>query len=52
MSYYLARAKISQSAMHALVERPEDRFVTMTKLLKGVGGNVALLIFSPSVNTI
>ena len=46
MSYYLARAKISQSAMHALVERPEDRFVTMTKLLKGVGGRLHYYFFA------
>lgn len=26
--------------MHALVERPEDRFVKTTKLLQGIGGRL------------
>ncbi len=46
MTYYLMRAKISQHAMGALVQRPEDRFVTMTRLLKGVGGRLHYYFFS------
>jgi uncharacterized protein with GYD domain len=45
MAYYLARAKVSQAAMDALVKRPEDRFVTMTRLLKGVGGRLHYYFF-------
>ena len=45
MAYYLARAKVSQEAMDALVKRPEDRFVTMTRLLKGVGGRLHYYFF-------
>ncbi len=46
MAYYLARAKVSQTAMDALVKRPEDRFVTMTRLLKGAGGRLHYYFFS------
>jgi len=46
MAFYLARAKISQHAMSALVERPEDRFVTMTRLLKEVGGRLHYYFFA------
>ncbi len=45
MTFYLMRAKVSQTAMDALVQRPEDRFVTMTKLLKGVGGRLHYYFF-------
>ena len=40
MSFYLLRAKYAQDAMNALVERPEDRMITTTKLLKGIGGRL------------
>ncbi|MFQ5995813.1 MAG: GYD domain-containing protein [Acidiferrobacterales bacterium] len=40
MAHYLMRAKVSQATMDALVQRPEDRFITMTKLLKGIGGRL------------
>lgn len=46
MSFYLARAKVSQAFMHALVERPEDRFIKTTKLLKTIGGRLHYYFFS------
>lgn len=46
MPYYLARAKLSQKFMNALVERPEDRFVKTTKLLKNIGGRLHYYFFS------
>ena len=46
MSYYLARAKVSQDAMRALVDRPEDRLVTTTRFLQGVGGRLHNYFFS------
>ena len=45
MAYYLLRAKYAQDAMNALVERPEDRMVTTTKLLKGIGGRLHYYFF-------
>ena len=38
MAFYLLRAKYAQDSMNALVQRPEDRMLTTTKLLKEVGG--------------
>lgn len=46
MTFYLARAKLSQAFMHALVERPEDRFVKTTKLLQGIGGRLHYYFFA------
>lgn len=46
MAYYLARAKLSQAFMNALVERPEDRFVKTTKVLKSIGGRLHYYFFS------
>ncbi len=40
MAFYLVRAKVAQDFMKALVERPEDRLVTTTRLLQGIGGRV------------
>lgn len=45
MAFYLARAKVSQEFMSALVERPEDRMVTTTRLLQGVGGRLHYYFF-------
>lgn len=46
MPYYLARAKVSKDYMKALVERPEDRLVTTTRFLKGIGGRLHNYFFS------
>lgn len=46
MAFYLARAKLSQQFMNALVERPEDRFVKTTKLLKSIGGRLHYYFFT------
>jgi uncharacterized protein with GYD domain len=40
MTMFLARCKISKEAMRALVEKPEDRLVTTTRFLKGIGGRL------------
>ena len=45
MNFYLMRAKVSQEAMNALVERPEDRLISMTKVLQGVGGRLHYYFF-------
>lgn len=45
MAYYLLRAKYAQDAMSALVARPEDRMITTTKLLKGIGGRLHYYFF-------
>jgi uncharacterized protein with GYD domain len=45
MAFYMMQAKYSQDAMSALVQRPEDRMVTTTKLLKGVGGRLLYYFF-------
>ena len=45
MAFYLIRAKVSQDYMQALVERPEDRMVTTTRLLKGIGGRLHYYFF-------
>ena len=45
MSYYLMRGKYSQDAMQALVKRPEDRLVTTTRLLQGIGGRLHYFFF-------
>lgn len=45
MAFYLLRARYAQEAMDALVERPEDRMVTTTKLLKGIGGRLHYYFF-------
>ncbi len=46
MAFYLVRAKVSQDFMKAMVERPEDRFLTTTKLLKDVGGRLHYYFFA------
>ncbi len=46
MAFYLARAKVSQTFMNAMVQRPEDRFVKTTKLLKTIGGRLHNYFFS------
>ena len=46
MAFYLVRAKVSQDYMQALVERPEDRLVTTTRLLQSVGGRLHYYFFS------
>ena len=45
MAFYLVRAKVSQDYMQALVERPEDRLVTTTRLLQSVGGRLHYYFF-------
>ena len=45
MTMYLARAKISKEAMKALVDKPEDRLITTTRFLKGIGGRLHNYIF-------
>ncbi len=45
MRYYMMRGKFSQHAMDALVQRPEDRMLTTTKLLKGIGGRLHYYFF-------
>ena len=45
MAFYLARAKVSQEFMEALVQRPEDRLVSTTKLMQGIGGRLHYYFF-------
>jgi uncharacterized protein with GYD domain len=45
MAFYLVQAKVSQDYMQALVERPEDRLITTTRLLKGIGGRLHYYFF-------
>ena len=45
MSFYLLRAKYAQDSMNALVQRPEDRMLTTTRLLKEVGGRLHYYFF-------
>ncbi len=45
MAFYLVRAKVAQDFMKALVERPEDRLVTTTRLLQGIGGRLHYYFF-------
>ena len=45
MAFYLVRGKVSQDYMQALVERPEDRLVTTTRLLQNVGGRLHYYFF-------
>ena len=45
MSFYLLRAKLDHEFMKALVDRPEDRMVTTTRLLKGIGGRLHYYFF-------
>jgi len=46
MAYYLARAKLSNDFMNALVDKPEDRFVKTTRLLQSIGGRLHNYFFS------
>ena len=46
MPYFLARAKVSKDYMQALVDRPEDRLVSTTRFLKGIGGRLHSYFFS------
>ena len=45
MAFYLVRAKVARDFMKALVERPEDRLVTTTRLLQGIGGRLHYYFF-------
>jgi len=45
MAFYLARAKVSQELMAALVQRPEDRLVSTTELMQGIGGRLHYYFF-------
>ena len=45
MAFYLLRAKYAQDSMNALVQRPEDRMLTTTRLLKAVGGRLHYYFF-------
>lgn len=45
MAFYLLRAKYAEDSMNALVQRPEDRMLTTTKLLKEVGGRLLYYFF-------
>ncbi len=45
MAFYLVRAKVAHDFMKALVERPEDRLVTTTRLLQGIGGRLHYYFF-------
>ena len=45
MAFYLLRAKYAQDSMNALVQRPEDRMLTTTRLLKEVGGRLHYYFF-------
>ncbi len=45
MAFYLVRAKVAREFMKALVERPEDRLVTTTRLLQGIGGRLHYYFF-------
>lgn len=46
MALYLARAKYSKTALQALVEKPEDRLVTTTRFLQGIGGRLHNYFFA------
>ena len=46
MPLYLARVKVSKEYMSAVVERPEDRLTTTTRLLKGIGGRLHNYFFA------
>jgi len=46
VAFYLARMKLSQQFISALVERPEDRFVKTTKFLKNIGGRLHYYFFT------
>ena len=45
MAYYLLSGKFSQESMNALVQRPENRLLTTTRLLQGVGGRLHYYFF-------
>lgn len=45
MAYYLLSGKFSQDSMNALVHRPENRLLTTTRLLQGVGGRLHYYFF-------
>jgi len=46
MPHYMTRAKVSKEAMDALVAKPEDRLVAMTRVLKEIGGRMLNYYFS------
>ncbi len=46
MTFYLVQAKVSKESMHSLVQSPQDRMVTMTRLLQGVGGRLHYYFFA------
>jgi hypothetical protein len=37
MTFYLTRGKVSQDTMDALVQTPQDRLITMTRVLHDIG---------------
>ena len=45
MSFYLLQAKLDHEFMKALVQKPEDRMITTTRLLKGIGGRLHYYFF-------
>ena len=45
MAFYLLSGKFSQDSMNALVKRPENRLLTTTRLLQGVGGRLHYYFF-------
>ena len=46
MPFFLARAKVSKDYMQALVDRPEDRLVSTTRFLQGIGGRLHNYFFA------
>ncbi len=46
MAFFLARAKVSKDYMQALVDRPEDRLVSTTRFLQGIGGRLHNYFFA------
>ena len=45
MQFYLTRGKVSKDTMDALVQRPQDRMLTMTRVLQDIGGRMHYYFF-------
>ena len=45
MTFYLTRGKVSQDTMDALVQKPQDRLITMTRVLRDIGGRLHYYFF-------
>jgi uncharacterized protein with GYD domain len=45
MTFYLTRGKVSQDTMDALVQKPQDRLITMTRVLHDIGGRLHYYFF-------